>query len=174
MKLLVAAMVLASGVARADEASEPREKSEAVATAISLVGETASAFVFASGAMNNHAEPLTGVGVVGLVVAPSLGQLYAGEPGRAAISVGIRATAALGLAVGLANDTISGAGNGGALHDVAWWSSPLIYASAMVLAASTIYDLVDAHRAVRRERLPVSIAPTPMPNGAGMAIAGVF
>lgn len=172
MKLIAALLVLGTGLAQAETAPE---KSEVVATAVPLVVETASAVAFAVGAARGgeQAEPALAIGVIGLLVAPSFGQIYAGEPGRAAISVAIRTTAAIGIAVGIANANTSVTETGGG-HRAPGWAVPMIYSGAIVFAASSIWDLVDAHRAVRRERPSVAIAPTPLPGGAGMVVAGAF
>lgn len=165
MKLVILAVLLASSVARADETPD----NESTATTIAVTA-TAAGAVMIGGAIKADFAPLGVVGAALLVVGPSAGHLYAGEYGHALGMSALRAAAGLTGLVGLiVASTVTYDGPPGANDHANAWA--VAYAGAGIYLAATIYDLWDAHRAVRRE---LTIAPMPAQGGAGLMVAGTF
>ncbi len=96
--------------------------------------------------------------MIPLSLGPSLGHVWAGEPGRGAVTAGLR------LAIGL-----------GAVY--AGSTEGLVAGLGAQLALS-VYDIVDAPQAARRTneraRVRTAIAPMVGPGTTGVSVAGSF
>lgn len=166
MKLVIALLLLVSSIARADELPDD----ERTATTIAVT-TTAAGAVMLGAAIKADFAPVGVAGALLLVVGPSAGHFYAGEWGHGLGMSALRGAGAL-VALGgfiVASSVTYDGGPGANDHQKAW---AVAAAGAGVYLATTIYDLLDAHDAVRRER--ATVAPMALTGGAGLMVAGRF
>ena len=130
-----------------------REKSEVVATGLAL-GTT--------------------LGGAAMFVGPSAGHIYAGENGHAVGMTLLRGAGAATFLYGLMTDTI--VADGPKEYSQHASARPLMVLGAAVFLGGTLYDMFDAHRAVRRANAEngVVVAPMISARSAGVAVAGSF
>jgi len=163
------------------------DKSETTALALSVGGTVASwslliALPYAMDRWGAHpvgsAEAGIGitaeaVGAIGAVLAPSFGHWYAGGGWTRGLTLRVAGlgVAAAGLGVGVAACLPEGECDGAAVIGVA----AAIGGGALFLAG-TIHDFIHVRDRVRERnaRRAVVVAPTPMPGGAGLVVAGAF
>ncbi len=154
-------------------------KSEATATGLAIGGTVAGfALMAAGGAQDSEAMGWIGLGVA--TVGPAAGHFYAGETGHGLVTTTIRAASIASFAVGF---EMSFCLFDCANRDVARrrTGDMLAFGGLGLYAATTIYDLVDAHQAAQRANRRLAMAPTPAllitPDGnraPGMVLAGRF
>lgn len=172
---MTSVMMTRTAAAEADEA--PAVKSGGAATALAIGGTVGGFAVMALGGVeDSEGLALLGLGVA--TVGPSAGHFYAGDTGHGLLASGIRAGAIVTLAVGAdmsfclfdCSDKDVGRQRAGTM---------LAFAGLGLYAATTIYDIVDAHQAARRaNRAAVATATvltTPDGNHApGLMLGGRF
>jgi hypothetical protein len=169
----------------------PGTKSELAATGLAF-GATLGGYALAFAAANTQSSAMGEAALGLIVIGPSAGHLYAGERGHALGMSALRAGGLVTFAVGLmatvtygAETDLSGAscpnGCGGPPPSNAHWAGPAaMLVGGTAFTAGTIYDLLDAHRAVERANAKlvrdVVVAPTiiHVQNGVapGMALTG--
>jgi hypothetical protein len=147
-------------------ADRPRaQKSETTALVLSL-GTTAAGVATIALAVDSQDESQAILGLGMALVGPSLGHLYAGELGHAVLFTGLR---------------VGGLALAAAALDQGGRDNETIAAIGISLAgAATLYDLIDAPRAVDRYNREggLLIMPTALPTSAGpamgMSLGGSF
>ncbi|MCE9579515.1 MAG: hypothetical protein K8W52_40715 [Deltaproteobacteria bacterium] len=179
LTLVVLAALARAAVAQPDR-SAPAPKRTGIARALSIGGTALGAGLVAYTIAADPDQPaLAAVGVGMLVVGPGTGHVYAGAYGHAIASSAIRLGGVGLLGVGYV-----------ASHNLSKCACDekdptagraLMATGAIALLGATIWDLVDAPRAVRRANArarDLAITPTivPAPHGAlpGVAITGTF
>jgi len=184
--IVVAAVLAVPAVALAQPAAAEaptHTRSGGTATVLAL-GATAAGFgLIAAG--EAHGEPtrgadawLTGAGYALTVVGPSAGHIYAGEGGHALGFSALRAASMVAVVYG-ATQVMPCLTEGCPEAHPERGAAFLILGDAAYLGL-TIYDVYDAHRAVRRASAPaVVIAPSALrtPGGrtaTGLVVAGRF
>ncbi|MEO8699715.1 MAG: hypothetical protein ABI867_06710 [Kofleriaceae bacterium] len=138
-------------------------KSESTATLLAI-GATTAGFLAIGAATDNNGDGNGGLGLIGaglLLIGPSAGHIYAGETGHAVKASLLRSAGVLAMLVGAISMTTvaSDAGacppdtlcEGGGGRDDKSRAKLLLGVGAAVYIGSTIYDLVDAGAAARRE-----------------------
>jgi hypothetical protein len=173
-------LVALRGDARA-ESQDSGPRSERVAFALS------TGSVIAGGALllaTTHLEPegsievaaLTSASVL-LVVGPSAGHLYAGEPGHAAVTTLVRAGGGLAFVIGM-SQLLEACRDRSCADDR--YGVYLIGGGLTIWATGAVIDMLDAPRAARRanRRLAVQVVPALVGDTAsrapGLAIGGRF
>ena len=157
------------------------DKSPTVATALSGVGVGASsALVVASFFVGNGRDDinaplfLTGLGTS--IVTPSLGQIYAGE--YLTLGMGVRAAGGVLAAIAILTQRETVACDDGIHRDCKGLEGAgiaLLGLAAIGYIGGIAYDVQDAGDAAVRANGPhVTLAPTLLPHGGGLAIAGAF
>jgi len=174
--LLVAAL---PATARAEPVDDTSTADPTIALGLALAGTAAGATaLYAGSAADSATIGLTGIGL--LVIGPSLGHFYAGEPGRAVRHAAVRAGAVAVMGAGL----------------LVAWSSPCAFgpenddhcprardgigvgvmaAGALLGAGSVVYSVIDAPRAAHRTSTILAPAPLVAPGGSttvGLALTG--
>ena len=171
---LAASLCTTATVAHADTTDDEGPRSPAVAAGLSLTTTALAWGAVAWGVSTDH----TGVsqaGLVGTLIAPSLGHVYAGDP--LTIGLGLRAAGAIAV--------ISGIGTAVAhcpvLADEPCESSDtallLLTAGAIAYGTGTLMDVAgagEAARAYNRRVRDLAITPTAQKDGAGLVVAGRF
>lgn len=176
----IAITVTATGRAEAEERpDEVSVKSGATATGLAIGGTVAGFALMAAGG-NAESEELSWLGLGVAVVGPAAGHFYAGEPGHGVLTSTLRAASIASFAVGFdmsfclfdCSDVSVAQRRTGDL---------LVFAGLGMYAATTIYDLVDAHQAAGRanRRRAATAAPALLrtPDGGqapGLVLAGSF
>ena len=178
LKLLVTGIVvrvLAFPVhfAAADTAA-PELKSRNTATLLSFGGTLTSIGVIAFGGHSAN-DPLTAAGLVSALIAPSAGQIYAGEV--VTVGMGIRA-AAIGAGVGGYQMLLDCLTEGGTCRHGAL-SITLITAGLVGYTTGAMYDVATAGAAVDRHnrRVQLQVAPilaTASGPAVGIGLGGSF
>jgi hypothetical protein len=174
--ITTAALVLAPGVARADERVDGEPKSGAAATGLAI-GGTLGGFALIALGGSQESEPLAWTGVALATVGPAAGHFYAGETGHGLVTSSVRAAGITAFAVGFEMSFC--------LFECEQTEERrqgelLALAGLGVYAAATIYDVVDAHQAAGRanqRRAAATAAVLTTPNGhraPGLVIAGRF
>jgi len=161
------------------------DKSPALALGLSLLGTGAGVAALFAASDVEDGEIVGALGVAALVVGPSLGHIYAGEPGRAVRHAGVRLGALAIMGAGLAMvlsspcafasenecpETREDAGVG------------IFFAGALLGAGSAAYSIIDAPLAASRTNRAASflvLAPTPIlgpsrSRGLGLTLATPF
>jgi len=149
------------------------EKSEGLATGLAL-GTTFGGLAMIVVGTSVRSGALELLGGAAVFVGPSAGHIYAGEHGHAIGGTLLRFSGAVTFLYGLASDTIVAEGpREYSQHPSA---RPLMAVGAAVFLGATIYDMFDAHRAVRRANAETSfvIAPMITARTAGVAVTGRF
>jgi len=186
--LLAAALALAVPVAAraqpglSEPIDEGSEKSPGVALGLSLAG-TAAGYGALVAAGKTDSEGLAWVGLAGIVVGPSLGQIYAGETGRAVghslLRLGAGSVMVYGAMLTIFDcwDDESGECDGSA-------GPVLMIGGAVVGIGSTVYSIVDSANAaerhnaeLKRRRFVLTPAPVVGPDhstGLGMQLGASF
>lgn len=158
-------------------------RSPLLATAISIAIPAAGGALL----LANHLDrstPILGIGLGLMIVGPSAGQWYGHETGLAGVTIRTVSTIAMAYGMGMRNATCD-AGEctyfkAHHAHEHAVGSG-VLYTGAGIFAATAIFDIVMASRAVstwnHREIVlaPVALAtPDPSERGFGAALAGRF
>jgi hypothetical protein len=187
MRLLLVLVITASpSTSRAqpaDGGDAPSEKSPAFALSLSLLGTGASVAALVTASHVDHGEYLGTAGLATLVIAPSLGHFYAGEPDRgvrhAAVRLGAVAVMATGLALVFSSPCAFGSEQEcpETREDV---GLGIFVAGAALGVGSAIYSIVDAPLAAgRSNRRSTSATLVPAPiigpdrsTGFGLALSG--
>ena len=144
------------------------DKSPAVALGLSLLGTGAGVAALFAASHVDDGEMVGALGVAALVVGPSLGHLYAGEPGRAVRHAGVRlgalAIMGAGLAMVLSSPCAFGSENEcPEIREDA--GVGLFLAGAFLGAGSAAYSVIDAPLAAARTNRAASslvLAPAPV------------
>jgi hypothetical protein len=157
--LLAAVLLPLPAVARAQPGAtapvdQEDDKSPSAALALSLAG-TAGGYGALIAAGNTGSDGLAIAGLAGIVVGPSLGQIYAGEGGRAAwhslLRVGAGGVMVYGAMLTMVDcwDEEDSGGCDGSAGPI------LMIGGAVVGIGSTIYSIVDSERAAERHNAEV-------------------
>ncbi len=182
MKLAIVAILAAASTAHADDTRSPN-----AALALSA-GTTIAGYVMVAespmewfGRGNGAGAQVLGYGGAALAaIGPSAGQIYAGEYRHAAVFSIVRGAAFVGVAYALScgrGDDLFGNPDTGTGARITDCSGPdaLGLIGGTVLVGLTVYDVIDAPRAVhRREASDLAIAPILAPGAVGVGIAGSF
>jgi hypothetical protein len=184
MRFLVPLLIAATAApAHAQPADASDEKSPALALALSLLGTGAGVAALFAASDVDDGEVVGALGVAALVVGPSLGHLYAGEPGRAVRHAGVRlgalAIMGAGLAMVLSSPCAFGSENEcpETREDA---GVGIFFAGALLGAGSAVYSIIDAPLAASRtNRAALVVAPAPIvgPDRSttlGLTLAGSF
>jgi len=176
-KLLVAGMVvwtLAFPVrfASADTAA-PELKSRSAATLLSLGGTLAPIGMIALGERSGN-DALVAAGLVSALLAPSAGEIYAGE--LLTVGMGIRA---VGIGALIGGYEVFMNCNWSCSREDSNLLIALLTTSIVGYGAGAVYDIVTAQAAVERhnQRIQLQIAPmvsTPSGPAAGLSLGGSF
>ncbi|HEY8144037.1 MAG TPA: hypothetical protein VIG06_15230 [Kofleriaceae bacterium] len=183
--LLVACL---AGAAAAQPAAltdgDPPEKSPALAFSLSLLGTGAGVAALVAASHVDRGEYVGAAGLAVLVVGPSLGHIYAGEPDRgvrhAAVRLGAVATMVTGLAVVFSSPCAFGSEQEcpETREEI---GLGIFVAGALLGAGSAIYSIVDAPLAARRTNrrstssatlLPAPIIGPDRSTGFGLLLGG--
>ena len=183
---LIAALSLAAfattaglGSAAANDLHDPAPKDGTTATLLAIGGTAAGFGLIALGGQSDtEGLALLGVGV--MAVGPSAGHFYAGETGHGLVTSGIRAGGMVATAVGFSMSFClfdCEARDQTERHN----GELLMLTGLGVYAATTLYDLVDAHQAVARvnkrhiEAATAALITTPDGHRApALVVAGTF
>jgi len=182
-RLAVTLLVAAPpAVARAEPVDQPSTANPTIALGLALAGTAAGATaLYAATASDSAPIGLAGIGL--LVVGPSLGHFYAGEPGRAvrhaAVRTGAVAIIGAGLLVAWSSPCAFGPENDdGCAHDHRNDIGVGLIASGAALGvASAVYSIIDAPRAAHRPSTILAPAPIVGPGGSatlGLALTGAL
>lgn len=157
------------------------DRSPALALGLSLAG-TAAGYATLVAAGKTDSEGLALVGLAGIVVGPSLGQIYAGEEGRAAGHSLVRVGAGGLMAAGAIMTVVDCLGE--EQTDCDGSAGPwLMIGGAVVGIGSSIYSIVDSaraaerHNAGRRRRFVLAPSPVMGPDrstGYGVQLGAPF
>lgn len=173
----ILAAVLASSAAASDTSSVPGSKSHSDAYKYSLMGTLAPTVVGigVSAATGGEAGDVgVSLSLGGLVIGPGLGHLYAGNPGRFALGMGIRAVALVGGGL-MASQSSENKEWDESLGQVVLW----IGLGATVALGSAIYDIrstdtsVDRYNNAHRPLPRLTVSPTWFAgqHAAGLSLA---
>jgi len=152
--LVIAAVVALPAVARAQPGmtgpvDDEEEKSPGIALGLSLAG-TAAGYGALIAAGHTDSEGLAIVGLTGIVVGPSLGQIYAGETGRAVghslLRLGAGSVMVYGAMVTIF-DCWDEEGSGSCDNSA---GPALMIGGAVLGIGSSIYSIVDSANAAER------------------------
>jgi len=176
MKLVVVAVVAGAlafpgRFARAD--TGPELKSGTTATALSIGGTLASVGVFAFGEASGR-DRLAAAGLVGALIAPSAGEMYAGDV--LTVGMGLRA---VGIGALIGGYEVFMNCNWSCSRDSGNLIIALLTTSIVGYGAGAVYDIATAQAAVERhnQRIQLQIAPmvsTPSGPAAGLSLGGSF
>jgi len=149
------------------------EKSEVVATGLAF-GTTLGGFGLIALGASLHSGVVGTLGGAAMFVGPSAGHIYAGENGHAVGMTLLRGAGAATFLYGLMTDTI--VADGPREYSQHPSARPLMVLGAAVFLGGTLYDMFDAHRAVRRANAENAVVVAPMisAQSAGVAVAGSF
>ncbi len=186
--LVAAALLVLPAVARAqpgmtEPVEDEEEKSPGIAVGLSLAG-TAAGYGALIAAGNTDSSGLAIVGLTGIVVGPSLGQIYAGETGRAVGHSLLRLGAGSIMVYGAMLTVFDcwGDEEGGECDGSA--GPALMIGGALVGIGSSVYSIVDSahaadrHNAARKQRRFV-LTPAPLvgpgrSTGYGVQLGAAF
>ena len=179
MKKVAAAaltLVLAAASAHAENIDD---KSEAVATTLSVAGSLVgpALIVGASKCCDGPSAttpyyrdfwPMMGAGVAAMVFAPSLGDWYAGKWWSHGLELRLAGGAAFALGAGMFVNSAFSSDSGGAAV-----GGGLALAGGAAIVVGTGYDVWDAHNAAREHnsRRRLAVVPT---ASRGLAVVGTF
>jgi len=182
---LAGALLLLARPALAQEDDPPAPKRADIALGLSLAGTAAGLAALFAASTDGPADktPIVVAGIGLLVVGPSLGHFYAGEPDRALRHVAVRAGAlavmGAGLLVAWSSPCAFGPENDDDCPNTRDQVGVGIFAAGAVLGAGSIaYSIFDAPRAADRANdASLMIAPAPIigpsrSTGLGLAISG--
>lgn len=183
--LVIAATAASAHAQPADATDVPGEKSPGLALGLSLLGTGAGVAALFAASNVDDGELVGTLGIAALVVGPSLGDFYAGEPDRAvrhaAIRLGAVATMGAGLALFFSSPCAFGSENEcpETREDA---GLGIFVAGALLGAGSAVYSIIDAPFAARRTNLasrPLTLLPTPIvgpdrSTGLGLSLATPF
>lgn len=180
---LVIAVTAASAHAQPADATDLQyEKSPGLALALSLLGTGAGVAALFAASEVEDGELVGTLGVAALVVGPSLGHFYAGEPDRgvrhAALRLGAVATMGAGLALFFSSPCAFGSENEcpETREDL---GLTIFVAGALLGAGSAVYSIIDAPFAARRANRALIVTPAPIvgparSTGLGLTLATPF
>lgn len=164
-------------------ADDDPEKSAALALGLSLLGTGAGVAALFAASDVDDGEVLGVAGLAALVVGPSLGHFYAGEPDRgvrhAAVRLGALATMGAGFALVFSSPCAFGSENE-CPETREELGVGIIVAGALLGAGSAVYSIVDAPLAARRtNRASLIVTPAPImgpdrSTGLGLTLATPF
>src|SRR5262249_17845581 len=105
--------------------------------------------------------------VLSTIVGPSLGWFYAGRPGMALETMGVRAIGGVLLLYGL-NPSLEGQPTDG--------NKAMAWSGAALMIGATLVDLIGPASVISRdnERARMAVVPTMHRGGGGLALAGSF
>ena len=171
------ALLLVPTVAAAEPASD---KSGTVATELAI-GVTALGMGLSGVGAARHDHTIELAGAVVQLIGPSAGHLYADEGLHAVGMFALRGAALFTLLYGVTDvqrpidipRCSLDLPCGGTSEDHHGRGEALMAIGGTVLVVATVYDIVDAHRAVARER-HVRVAPVVAPGSLGIGVSGAF
>jgi hypothetical protein len=175
--IVVVFLLLASRARARAEVAEPRSEGTAVLLSLGgLLGPMAAASILPGVGGSSREGTVAWVALVGAGATwgTSLGYLYAGSDRYALVS-GLGKTAVLGAGVGVALWSTRGskarAASGEVVDDL---TGPMILGlTSLALLVWDVVDVVTVPAAVRRHQEgTVALAPLPVGNGWGLALAG--
>jgi hypothetical protein len=149
------------------------QKSEGLATGLSI-GTTFGGLAMIVVGASVRSGAIETIGGAAVFVGPSAGHIYAGENGHAVGMTLLRSAGAATFLYGLITDTVVAEGpREYSQHPSA---RPLMVLGAAAFLGGTLYDMFDAHRAVRRANAETGIVVAPLINAqtAGVAVTGRF
>jgi hypothetical protein len=173
MRIAIAALVLfvTARVSAAEPAKDVGRKSRVAAVTLA-VGTTALGVTMMAVAGTQGLVPTLGLGG-GLiaVVGPASGHIYAGEYRHALVTSLVRGAFAIAYARGLQQGSIGGL-DSHRDHSTTWATA----AGGIVLLGATVYDFIDAPRAVRRanKRSALQLAPAVTRDAAAVTLSGLW
>ena len=183
--LIAAAAATSHAQPGASLPDRPEQKSPVLALGLSLLGTGAGVAALFAASHVDDGEIVGALGVAALVVGPSLGHIYADEPGRAVRHAGVRlgalAIMGAGLAMVLSSPCAFGSENEcpETREDA---GVGIFFAGALLGAGSAVYSIIDAPLAASRTNRAASslvLAPTPIfgpsrSTGLGLTLATPF
>ncbi len=174
----VLTLVLVAATAHADTGDSSSDRSEVVATTLSIAGTLAgpALIVGATACCDGPSAttpyyrdfwPMMGAGVAAMTIGPSLGEWYAGKAWSRGLAVRVVGGGVLAIGASMFVQNVFSDGNGadaGAL---------LVLAGGGAIVAGTGLDIWDAHTAVREHNARRKLAVVPTAN-RGLAVVGTF
>jgi hypothetical protein len=169
-------VVSAPAVAGSTTASEPERKSPVVATLAALGPALAGGALFVAGGRADS-DPLVIAGLATLTIGPGAGHLYTRDGWRALLTTGIRVAnvAVIGGSLYLLDRVGTGPDDDSPCAMTPLLGALLILIGTGAFGATIGFDVVDAPLSARRynwrldRRLDLSVTPTVMTTGAGLA-----
>jgi hypothetical protein len=176
--MVVVLSMFAPQLASADDAA-PEAKSRNAAFAYSAIGSAVSLGILAQGVRSDD-RTLAAMGLVGVLILPSAGEVYAGK--LTTWGMGIRVAAAAAAIVSLADiPRLSLADHPGTLAFALFNENGLGTLSVVAYAGGVLYDLATAGTAVDEynQRRHLRVTPTVIPTASsrpavGLGIGGSF
>ena len=157
--------------------SPPVPKDRGTAFALSAGGTALSAVLVMAGANSGNA-PLVGAGLVGSLIAPSAGHIYAGKLGTPGLVLRL---VSAGVAVAGLNEALKCVGQGSPCDHDPELAGRLLVAAGIGYASGALLDIATAGRAVDdyNQRLHLRVTPTVLPTSSsgpavGLGITGSF
>jgi len=149
------------------------QKSEGLATGLAL-GTTFGGLAMIVAGVSARSAAIETLGGAAVFIGPSAGHIYAGEHGHATGMTLLRCAGAATFLYGLATDTI--VADGPREYSEHPSARPLMVLGAAAFLGGTLYDMFDAHRAVRRANAETGLVVAPMIGArtAGLAASGSF
>lgn len=125
-------------------------------------------------AIDRDSPALGALGGAGLALGPSAGHWYAGAPYNPGLGVRVAGLAVAGLGAAMVHDgeDVDGSCDSGRCRT----GRALLVAAPLMVLGGTVYEIVTAPRAARdyNRRHGLGVAPVPVVDGFGLAIAGRF
>lgn len=173
---VLSALTFTTRAAFADE-SPPEPKDRGTAFALSAGGTALSAVLVIAGANSGNA-PLVGAGLVGSLIAPSAGHIYAGKLGTPGLVLRV---VSAGVAVAGVNEALKCFGETGSCDHDPEWAGELLVLAGIGYASGILLDIATAGRAVDdyNQRLQLRVTPAVIPTASsgravGLGITGSF
>ena len=173
---VLSALTLTSRAAFADE-SPPMPKDRGTAFALSAGGTALSAVLVMAGANSGNA-PLVGAGLVGSLIAPSAGHIYAGKLGTPGLLLRLVSG---GVAIAGLQEGLKCFGQSSPCDHDPRLAGELLVAAGIGYASGALLDIATAGRAVDdyNQRLQLRITPAVIPTASsgpavGLGITGSF